>query len=171
MENWPRTYIAAMQDAAPLDHSELAHDAWNVMRRLLPVDAGIALLLAAREAAFELLDRISAAERRDGLHPATAHLLDLGRMSAIGRIAMLDNWRSQLRGAALIPGRPYGEDTDYARAMRLRPEKLREIIAIVDEQVSSDSEERFRAMMEIAKRAARRPVFDRRRPDEIIGYK
>jgi hypothetical protein len=32
------------------------------------------------------------------------------------------------------------------------------------------SEERFNAMMVIAKRAARRPVFDPRRPDEIIGY-
>jgi hypothetical protein len=129
-----RTYIAAMQDAAPLDHSDLAHDAWNVMRGLLPADAGIALLLAAREAAFNVLARIMEAQRRDGLHPATAHLLDLGHMSTIGRIAMLDNWRSQLGGRPLIPGRPYGENTRYARAMRLRPEKLAEIIAIVDEQ-------------------------------------
>ncbi len=32
------------------------------------------------------------------------------------------------------------------------------------------SEERFSAMMAIAKRAAQRPVFDPRPPDEIIGY-
>ena len=32
------------------------------------------------------------------------------------------------------------------------------------------SEERFRAMMAIAKSAAELPVFDPRRPDEIIGY-
>jgi hypothetical protein len=32
------------------------------------------------------------------------------------------------------------------------------------------SEERFSAMMVIARRAAQRPVFDPRRPDEIIGY-
>ena len=32
------------------------------------------------------------------------------------------------------------------------------------------SEKRFSAMMVIAKRAAQRPVFDPRRPDEIIGY-
>lgn len=32
------------------------------------------------------------------------------------------------------------------------------------------SDERFSAMMVIAKRAAQRPVFDARRPDEIIGY-
>jgi hypothetical protein len=35
---------------------------------------------------------------------------------------------------------------------------------------SMSSEERFSAMMVIAKRAAQRPVFDPRRPDEIIGY-
>jgi hypothetical protein len=35
---------------------------------------------------------------------------------------------------------------------------------------SVSSEERFSAMMAIAKRAAERPVFDPRRPDEIIGY-
>ena len=33
-----------------------------------------------------------------------------------------------------------------------------------------NSEERFRAIMEIAARAAQRPIFDPRRPDEIIGY-
>ncbi|MBV8525870.1 MAG: type II toxin-antitoxin system VapB family antitoxin, partial [Acetobacteraceae bacterium] len=32
------------------------------------------------------------------------------------------------------------------------------------------SEERFRGMMEIADRAAQRPVFDPRRPDDIIAY-
>jgi hypothetical protein len=32
------------------------------------------------------------------------------------------------------------------------------------------NEERFTAMMAIAQRAAQRPVFDPRRPDEIIGY-
>jgi hypothetical protein len=35
---------------------------------------------------------------------------------------------------------------------------------------SMSSEERFEAMMAIAKRAAQRPVFDPRSPDEIIGY-
>ena len=135
MTNAPRpTYIGPMQDAAPLDHSDLSHDAWNVMRGLLPADAGIALLLAAREAAFDVLARIMEAERRDGLHPATAHLLELARMSAIGRTAMLDNWRGELGGCtAWRRGRPYGEDTRYARGMRLRPEKLAEVIAIVDE--------------------------------------
>ena len=33
-----------------------------------------------------------------------------------------------------------------------------------------NSEERFSAMMAIATRAAQRPIFDPRRPDEIIGY-
>lgn len=31
-------------------------------------------------------------------------------------------------------------------------------------------EERFNAMLAIAQRAAQRPVFDPRSPDEIIGY-
>jgi hypothetical protein len=34
----------------------------------------------------------------------------------------------------------------------------------------TSSEERFNAMLAIAKRAAQRPVFDGRSPDEIIGY-
>ena len=41
--------------------------------------------------------------------------------------------RSRLTGTAFGITRPYGEDTDYARAMRLRPEKLAEVIAIVDD--------------------------------------
>jgi hypothetical protein len=32
------------------------------------------------------------------------------------------------------------------------------------------SEERFNAMMAIARQAVQRPVFDPRSPDEIIGY-
>ncbi|MBV9491764.1 MAG: hypothetical protein JO069_18885 [Verrucomicrobia bacterium] len=38
-----------------------------------------------------------------------------------------------------------------------------------DETAAAESEARFRAMRVIAKRAAQRPVFDPRRPDEIIG--
>jgi hypothetical protein len=121
----------------PLTATDLSHDAWNVMRGLLPADADVALLLAAREAAFDVHARIMDAARRDGLNAATAHLLDCAHMSVVGRIAMLDNWRGQLSGTAFIP-RPYGEDTDYARAMRLRPEKLREVIAVVDEPPRMD---------------------------------
>jgi hypothetical protein len=35
---------------------------------------------------------------------------------------------------------------------------------------ATSSEERFNAMLAIAKRAAQQPVFDGRSPDEIIGY-
>ncbi len=35
---------------------------------------------------------------------------------------------------------------------------------------AASNEERFNAMLAIAKRAARRSVFDPRTPDEIIGY-
>jgi hypothetical protein len=45
---------------------------------------------------------------------------------------MLDNWRSNLLGTAFNSRRPYGEDTDYARAMRLHPAKLAEVIAITE---------------------------------------
>jgi hypothetical protein len=112
--------------------ADLSQDPWNVLRGLLPPDADVPLLLAARDAAFDVDGRIIAAERRAGLNEPTAWLLDLAHISAVGRIAMLDNWRGQLGGTAFIP-RPCGEGTDYARAMRLRPEKLAEIIAIVAE--------------------------------------
>jgi hypothetical protein len=115
-----------------LTFADLAQDPWSVMRGLLPASADVPLLLASRDAAFAVLGIIMQAERREGLNEPTAALLDLARMSAIGRIAMLDNWRGQLRGTAFAP-RPYGEDTDYARAMRLHPAKLAEVIAIAEQ--------------------------------------
>jgi hypothetical protein len=111
---------------------DVAADPWNVMRGLLPPDADVPLLLAARDAAHAVLGYIMQAERRDGLNDVTAWLLELAHMSVIGRMAMLDNWRSHLLGAPIV-SRPYGEDTDYARAMRLHPAKLAEVIAIVAE--------------------------------------
>jgi hypothetical protein len=115
-----------------LTFTDLAEDDWSVLRGLLPDDAEVPLLLAARDAAFRALRRIVEAERRPGLDDNTAWLLDLARMSAIGRIAMLDNWRGHLLGRPIV-FRPYGEDTDYARAMRLDPERLKRVIAIVED--------------------------------------
>jgi hypothetical protein len=112
--------------------AELSQDPWSVLRGLLPPDADVALLFAASAAAFDVLGYILDARRRGGFNKVTAWLLDLAHMSAIGRIAMLNDWRSQITGAAFLKNRSYGEDTSYARAMRLRPEKLAEIIAIVD---------------------------------------
>jgi len=43
-------------------------------------------------------------------------------------------------------------------------------IGVLPASPTASSEERFRAMMEIATRAAQRPVLDHRRTDEIIGY-
>ena len=51
--------------------------------------------------------------------------------------------------------------TAHAKAIGVLP-------ALSPSAMSSD--ERISAMMAIAKRAAQRPVFDPRRPDEIIGY-
>lgn len=128
----PRNLLKSLNADGFLTLSDLARDPWSVLRGLLPPNADVALLLAAREATHRALDRIMAAARRDGLNEVTAWLLDLAHLSAVGRLAMLDNWRGQLTGTAFGITRPYGEDTDYARAMRLRPEKLAEIIAIVD---------------------------------------
>ncbi len=130
----PRKLLESLNADGFLTLGDLARDPWSVLRGLLPPNADVALLLAAREATYRALDRIMAVERRDGLNEVTAWLLELARLSAIGRLAMLDNWRSQLTGAAFGITRPYGEDTDYARARRLRPEKLAEIIAIVDDE-------------------------------------
>jgi hypothetical protein len=102
-----------------------------VLRWLLAADAEVPLLLAARDAAFRALRRIMEAEHRPGLGDNTAWLLGLGRLSAIGRIAMLDNWRGHLLGRPIV-FRPYGENTDYARAMRLDPKRLELVIAIVE---------------------------------------
>jgi hypothetical protein len=51
--------------------------------------------------------------------------------------------------------------TAHAQAIGVLP-------ALSPSPMSSD--ERFKAMMVIAERAAKLPVFDPRRPDEIIGY-
>jgi len=129
----PRNLLKSLNADGFLTLGELARDPWSVLRGLLPPNADVALLLAAREATYRALDRIMAAERRDGLNEVTAWLLELAHLSAIGRLAMLDNWRGQLTGTGFCTTSPYGEDTDYARAMRLRPEKLAEIIAIVND--------------------------------------
>ena len=110
--------------------ADLAEDDWAVMRDLLPASAETPLLLAARDAADRLLLRIIKAEHRAGLSAASAQLLDHARASIIGRIAQLDNWRGQLNGTAFIPY-PRGEDTAYARAMRLRPDVLAKVIAAI----------------------------------------
>ena len=91
-----------------------------MMRGLLPDDAEVPLLLAARDATFRAMERIMDAERRPGLTKPEAWLLDLARMSTIGRAAMLDSWRTHLLGTAFVP-RPYGEKTSYGRAMRMAP--------------------------------------------------
>src|SRR6516225_2225367 len=91
-------FVTAKHPARFLTLADLSADPWNVMRRLLPADADVSLLLAARSAAFEVHGRIMAAQRRTGLNDVTAWLLDLAHMSVIGRIAMLDNWRGQLSG-------------------------------------------------------------------------
>jgi hypothetical protein len=76
-------------------------------------------------------------------------LLELARMKVIGRITMLDTWRAVRLGKlafslpkslldqdyppdirAFIPRR--GEDSGYARQMRMKPETLERVIAIVD---------------------------------------
>ena len=128
-------FSTAKRTAAPryLTHDDLAQDPWNVMRGLLPPAADIALLLAATNAARQVDGLILDAWRGGGFSKVTAWLLDLAHMSAVGRIAMLNDWRSRLTGTAFITTRPYGEDTSYARAMPLRPEHLREVIAIVNE--------------------------------------
>lgn len=45
-----------------------------------------------------------------------------------------------------------------------------EAIGVLPAPSAMSSEARFNAMMVIAKRAAQLPVFDPRRPDDIIGY-
>jgi hypothetical protein len=132
--------FAAMTDDPPplmwgegelrtLTFTDFADDAWSVLRLKLPPDADVPLLLAAREAAHDVLSEIMQAERRPSLHPDTAWLLESARMSVIGRIAMIDNWRGNLGGTASYP-RPYGEDTDYANAMRMRPEMLARVVTV-----------------------------------------
>ena len=125
-------FVTAKHPARFLTLADLSADPWNVMRRLLPPDADVSLLLAARSAAFDAMGRIMDAEQRGGWNAPTAFLLSDARMALIGRVAMLDDWRSHLLGTAFISRRPYGEDTRYARAMRLRPEKLAEVIAITE---------------------------------------
>ncbi len=106
-------------------------DAWAVMRDLSPADADVPLLLTAQDAAHRLVLRIMDAERRDGLSKETAWLLDLARAKVIGRIAMLDNWRRHLQGTA-SSSIPPGEDSRYARTMRMPPEMLARVIAEVE---------------------------------------
>lgn len=43
-------------------------------------------------------------------------------------------------------------------------------IGVLPAPPAMSSEERFRAIMEIAERASQRPILDPRRPEEIIGY-
>ena len=70
-----------------------------------------------------------------------------------------------------------GEARMFIRACRStwddRPREIRRTVYALGPRVRSQGqstpEERFSAMMVIAKRAAQRPVFDPRRPDEIIG--
>jgi hypothetical protein len=132
-----------------LTFTDFLDDAWNVMRSRLPLDADLALLLAANDAAYDVLGRIMRAERRPGLDEATAMLLDLARMKVIGRIAMLDTWR-RARLGKFVPFAPKsmfdqgyppnireaiprrGEDSGYARAMRMKSEQLERGIASVD---------------------------------------
>ncbi|HTV35677.1 MAG TPA: hypothetical protein VMF12_04535 [Xanthobacteraceae bacterium] len=112
--------------------TDFAADAWAILRGRLPPDAGLPLLLAARDAAFRIDVRIIEAMRRAGLSAEAAWLLDLAHMATTGRIAMLDSWRGHLQGSPLS-FRPFGEDTDYARSMRLSPDHLARVIVLVED--------------------------------------
>jgi hypothetical protein len=123
-----------------LTAADLSQDPWNVMRGWLALDADVALLGAARDAAARVLFEIVVAAGRPGHSEQTLWLLDIARMSAIGRMAMLDTWR-RARREGPPPGpaddihvetATLGERSRYARVMRMRPEQLREVIAIVD---------------------------------------
>lgn len=61
------------------------------------------------------------------------------------------------------------EDIDYSEIPPLDEEFFTKATVAPPSRMSS--EERFNAMMVIAKRAAQLPVFDPRSPDEIIGYR
>ena len=121
-------FVTAKHPVRFLTLADLSADPWNVMRRLLPPDADVSLLLAALLGVHDPAHCV----KRGGWNAPTAFLLSDARMALIGRVAMLDDWRSHLLGTAFISRRPYGEDTRYARAMRLRPEKLAEVIAITE---------------------------------------
>jgi hypothetical protein len=138
-----------MTDTPRLDltFTDFTDDDWNVMRGYLPREADVALLLAASDAAYRLVGRIMRAERRAGLDEATALLLELAHMKVIARAAMLDTWRRMrldecgpFEGESMSNGSSpnvlvrRGEDSGYARSIRMRPEWLERVIAIVDEQ-------------------------------------